>query len=259
MNMVEATVPITKNEDIQHILTLMQGNGMQRDKQEIESLASQISFMETQFEKVFSELQDVKSQLQAIQDKGIRAAAMRIVDTAEVKISEVKNQFIAVKDNVIKSFTDAKEAVKEKGVSALNKALNYFGVRSALSRLQGKLRDSASAVQQGVSRIEDMKGQIHEAGVHAQNAGRVMIGKDAKEITAHNSDHGILSGVQKLLNKTGGMLSGMGKITASAIGKIDKLERNGEKSSVRQSLKSIRQSQTSGQAATEKVPQDKAR
>jgi len=65
--------------------------------------------------------------------------------------------------------------------------------------------------------------------------------------------------VQKLLNKTGGMLSGMGKITASAIGKIDKLERNGEKPSVRQSLKSIRQSQTGGHAATEKVPQDKAR
>jgi len=78
---------------------------------------------------------------------------MRIVDTAEVKISEVKNQFIAV---------------KEKGVSTLNKALNFFGVRSALSRLQGKLRDSVSALQQGVSRIEDMKVQIHEAGVHAQ-------------------------------------------------------------------------------------------
>jgi len=74
---------------------------------------------------------------------------MRIVDTAEVKISEVKNQFIAV---------------KEKGVSTLNKALNFFGVRSALSRLQGKLRDSVSALQQGVSRIEDMKVQIHEAG-----------------------------------------------------------------------------------------------
>jgi len=259
MNMPESTIPITENEAVKNIIMLLQGKGTEQEKQDIESLVSHIESMETQFAKVFDELQDVKSQLQAIQDKGIRATAMRIVDTAEVKISEVKNQFIAVKDNVIKSFTDAKEAVREKGVSALNKALNFFGVRSALSRLQGKLRDSVSALQQGVSRIEDMKGQIHEAGVHAQNAGRVMIGKNAKEITAHNSDHGILSGVQKLLNKTEGMLSGMGKITASAIGKIDKLEQRGEKSSVRQSLKSIRQSQTSGQAATEKVPQDKAR
>jgi len=259
MNTIETTVPITKNEDIQHIFTLMQDNGMQRDKQEIESLVRQISFMEAQFEKVFSELQDVKSQLQAIQDNGIRATVTRIVDTAEIKISGVKNQFIAVKANVIKSFADAKDAVKEKGVSALNKTLNFFGVRSALSRLQGKLRDSVSTLQQGVSRIEDIKGQIHEAGVHARNAGRVMIGKDAKEVAAHNSERGILSGVQKLLNKTGGMLSGMGKITSSAISKINKLEQRGEKPSVRQNLKSIKQSQAGGQAATEKVPPDKAR
>jgi len=259
MNTIETTVPITENKDIQHIFTLMQDNGMQQDKQEMESIVIQISLMETQFEKVFSELQDVKSQLQAIQDKGIRATVTRIVDTAEVKISGVKNQFITVKDNVINSFTDARKAVKEKGISALNKALNFFGIRSALSRLQGKLRDSVSTLQQGVSRIEDIKGEIHEAGVHAQNAGRVLIGKDVKEVAAHNSDRGILSGVQKLLNKTGGMLSGMGKLTASAISKIDKLEQRGEKSSVRQSLKSIKQSQANGQAVTEKVPQDKAR
>jgi len=49
---------------------------MQRDKQEIESLVSQISFMETQFEKVFSELQDVKSQLQAIQEQRMSRGKM---------------------------------------------------------------------------------------------------------------------------------------------------------------------------------------
>lgn len=64
-SMTEA-IPITENKDIKKVLMLLQNNGAEQEKQDIESLVKHIELMESQFGRVLTELQDVKSQYQAI-------------------------------------------------------------------------------------------------------------------------------------------------------------------------------------------------
>lgn len=258
ISMTEA-IPITQNEDMKKVLMFLQNSGVEREKEDIESLVKHIDYMESQFGRVLNELQDVKSQLKAIEDKSVRATAARIVDTVELKFMEAKQQFVSVKENVVKSFSDATQTVKEKGVSALKKTVNFLGIHSALSHLKGKLNQAVASLNQGVSRIEKMKGEIHEAKIHAQNAGRIMVKKNVKEVSAYHSDRGILSGIQKRMSKAGNMLSGISKTVDSAIGKLENPERRDEKKSVREDLKKIKKSRTADQTPAGKSVQDKAR
>lgn len=55
-------VPITEHEDVKRIFELYQQNGMGQEKADAESLLKHIAYMETQFEKVFDELQNVRAQ-----------------------------------------------------------------------------------------------------------------------------------------------------------------------------------------------------
>ena len=235
-------IPITENNDVKRVFELLESNGMTKERQNVASLVNQIDFMEKQFSLVIGELQQVKSQLQSIQDKTLRATTTRIVNNVEVKINDAKNRFIALKDSVIQAFSDTVKAVKQKGVSALKKGLDFIGVRSVLLSLQKKTKESMTALHSGITRIEGMKGEINSAKTHIQNAGRAMRGKEVKEITVKGADRGVLSCVQKLFGKTGNLLSGIGQKAGAVIEKIDNLGQRDEKQSVSGTIKNIKKS-----------------
>jgi len=259
MNMPETTVPITENEAVKNIIMLLQGKGTEQEKQDIESLVSHIESMETQFAKVFDELQDVKSQLKAIEDKSVRAAVQRIVDNVELKVNDVKDQFVSLKDSVVNSFSDAAEAIKQKGVSALRKTVDFLKIHTALSHLKNKLNQSVHSLNQGAEQIQTIKNELYTAKEHFTNATHLAVGKSTKEVSPNNSERGVLTKIQRLMLKAGGLLKGMSKTADSAISKLEKLEQKDEKMSVRDSLKDIKRSRSNTHSTTEKVSPDKTR
>jgi len=252
-------VPITEHEDIKKIFALYLQNGMGQEKADAESLIKHIAFMETQFEKVFDELQNVRSQLQTIEDKSVRATVTRIVDAAHTKITEAKAQFSGIKDSVVASFSDAVAAAKEKGVSALKKTVDFLKIQPALSIIRNKLGQAIHSLHQGVAQIEKVKTELHAAKSHAHNAGRLMLGKDVKAAKVYDSERGVLAGVQKLMNKTVGLLAGIGKAAGAAMRKIEELGQQSEKTSVHQSIKDIKDSRAGGGRLATDKSRDNAR
>lgn len=213
---------------------------MGQEKSDAESLLKHIEYMETQFEKVFDELQTVRSQLQTIEDKSVKATAMWIFDTVEVKVSETKAHFVGIKDSVVTSFSNTLKAVEQKGVSTLKNTIEFLKIHTALSFLKGKLGKAVDSLQQGVGQIEKVKIEFHAAKSHAGNAGRLLLGKGVKATKDYNSERGILTGVQKLLGKTAVLLTNIGKVADSAMRKIEGLGEQSEKTSTLKSIKEIK-------------------
>jgi len=85
------------------------------------------------------------------------------------------------------------------------------------------------------------------------------VGKSTKEVSPNNSERGVLTKIQRLMLKAGGLLKGMSKTADSAISKLEKLEQKDEKMSVRDSLKDIKRSRSNTHSTTEKVSPDKTR
>ena len=253
-------IPLSEQPELKELFTVLEGNGMGREKQEIESLVHYIESMETGFGQVLEELKEVRGQLEQIQDKGVKATVQRVVDKAETKVFEVKSQLFTVKNNLVKSAVNAVDAFKKKGVAALQKAVNAMGIYSALSHLKLGLQNAEKSVNETISKIGTINSEIHSIGEHSKNIGRTLFGRQAKEVTPHNPDKGVLAKIQKLFAATGSFLSDMEKMTDNTMKKVAKLEQREEKKpSVKENLKAIRAEQSAKQADSKPLSQEKAR
>lgn len=251
MEAVKITDRISTDENVQAVYSVLRKSGTQQEQHDFSVLIRQMEFIEEQFAHVVSELQGVNAQLQAIQDKKLGAVAARTVENVKQKVNVAKFQFVAVKETVIISCTNAAKAAKEKGATGLKITLDFLNIQVLLVRLNDKLSSAVKSLQKGVERLEGAKAEVQAAKTHVGNMGRVMAGKETKD-TPIASDRGILSGIQKVFKKTGSVLSEIGHAVDSAITKVDTLGQKTEKSSVRDNLKTIQNTRTESKDAIEK-------
>ena len=94
---------LMEQPEIVELFRVLEGNGLTKEQKEVESLVKYLDGMEVQFGQVLEELRDVKDQLSQIQDGGVKASVLRIVEQAQGKVQEVGVQLNTVRKNLIQS------------------------------------------------------------------------------------------------------------------------------------------------------------
>ena len=78
--------------EIVELFRVLEGNGLQKEQKEVESLVKYLDGMEVQFGQVLEELRDVKEQLSQIQDGGMKASVLRTVSYGTKKSDPVRKK-----------------------------------------------------------------------------------------------------------------------------------------------------------------------
>lgn len=86
---MDAAVNLREQPEIRELFETLEENGLAKEQQEVESLVTYLENMESQFGKVLGELKEVRGQLTQIQEKGIRATAVRVVGNVEGRVLEI--------------------------------------------------------------------------------------------------------------------------------------------------------------------------
>lgn len=201
--------------------------------------------MEQQYSAVLSELQAVREQLDRIQDKGIKSALLKGISAVQGKVTQAKEQLTHIKTDFSKSVKNALTNVKQQGISALHKAVDFMGLKTALADMRENLQSSISQTQKSIDRINAIGSELHALNEHSRNLGRALTGKEAKELTARNEDKGVLAAVAKPLKKSKALLENMEKGVTRAIQSVDRLEQTAakgreQKPSIREGLKAAK-------------------
>ena len=89
---MEVAIALREQPEIRELFEVLEGNGLKKERQEVESLVDYLEGMESQFGEVIKELKEVRGQLEQIQDRGIKATAARLLDSAEGKVQEIGGQ-----------------------------------------------------------------------------------------------------------------------------------------------------------------------
>lgn len=232
---------LRKQPEIMELFQALEGNGLEKEHQEVESLVSCLEGMESQFHQVLEELKAVRGQLEQIQDKGIKATAVRIVEKAEGKMQEIGSQIAAVKENLLRSAKNAVTAFKERGVEALKKAVSAMRIPSALSILKEGFHNGMESMNKNAAKMAVISGEIHEAGEHTKNIGRVLFGRGTKEPKPHNPDKGITAKIKLAFLSCGRAFSNMERATENAMQRLGQLENSEiKKPSVKAELKRLK-------------------
>ena len=233
----------TQQEALTELLDLLTQNGKKQEVAELSALFAQFSAMETQYDKVLSELAAVREQLATLHDGGNRAAAMQETKQTQAHITQAKETLSTLKENMTDKIRKTLAAVKQHGISALNKAADFLGVKKALAEMKGNVQDAIASTQSSIDRINAVGSELHALNEHAKNLGRALTGKERKELTQRNEDKGVLAAVAKPLKRHKATLEGMEKNIDRAMARVERLEqaaakgREKEKPSIREEIK----------------------
>lgn len=239
-------VPIGEQEHLKEFFKLLNENGQKQEAAEFSALVTQLSNMEQQYSAVLSELQAVRGQLDRIQDKGIKATLLKGISAVQEKVTQAKEQLTHIKADFSQSVKKALSTVKQQGVSALHKAVDFMGIKTALADMRENLQSSISQTQKSIDRINAIGSELHALNEHSRNLGRALTGREAKELTARNEDKGVLAAVAKPLKKSKALLESMEKGVTRAIQSVDRLEQSAakgreQKPSIREGLKAAKE------------------
>ena len=204
---------LMEQPEIVELFRVLEGNGLTKEQKEVESLVKYLDGMEVQFGQVLEELRDVKEQLSQIQDGGVRASVLRIVEQAQGKVQEVGVQLNTVRKNLIQSAGNALQIYKEKGKDALRKAVSDMKIPSAIARLQEGLHGAVESMNRQADKMEVLNGELHAAGGHIKNVGRIFRGKEQKKVEPQATDKGITAKIRKSFLTISGRLSSMEQTT----------------------------------------------
>lgn len=245
---MEAAVALREQPEIRELFEVLEGNGLKKERQEVETLVNYLEGMESQFGQVIEELKEVRGQLEKIQDKGIKATAARLLDSAEGKVQEIGGQIALVKTNLVRSAKNAVHDFKEKGVDALRKAVSAMKIPSALSLLREGLHSGMESMERSAAKAGIVGGELSRAAQHTKNAGRALVGRHTKEPAEPKGDKGVLAKIQKAFLSFGRSFAAMEKAAEDAQKRMEQFCRGGEKkTSVKAELKQIKSQKTASQ------------
>lgn len=253
--MAEQAFALREHPQIIELMEILEQNGLTKERDEVSSLVEYIGSMEETLAQIRSELQEMHGEVKEIQDKGFQAQCSRLVDTTKEKVMQTGEMVSTVKTNFVQAAGNAVKTFKEKGRAVLAQAVRAMKIPTVLSKMKNSLHTVGKSMQEAAGKVDAKREQLHEAGAHLQNAGRALSGKPAEEVSALDSDKGILAKLRKSLEGLGRTFEAMGD-RAGNLEKALQKEEPEQKPSVKTSLRVLKSQQaakTSAPVQTEQV------
>ena len=245
METVRQTV-LMEQPEIVELFRVLERNGLQKEQKEVEFLVQYLDGMEVQFAQVLEDLREVKEQLSQIQDGGMKASVLRITEQAQGKVQEVGGQLNRVRKNLIQSAGNALQTFQEKGKDALRKFVSAMKIPSALARIQEGLHGTVESMNRQADKMKVLRGELHAAGGHIKNAGRIFRGKEQEKVEIQATDKGITAKIQKSFLALSGRLSSMEQTTGNLRRRLERfVQKEEKKPSVKGELKRLKEEKRS--------------
>ena len=233
---------LSQHPEIVNLLSVLEEAKLTKERREVESLVKYLDNMENQFGQIVQELQQIQTQLEQIQDRGVKTSVTHVVSGIEGKVRQVGSQIAIIKKNMVDSARQAVVQMKEKGIGALQSAVQTMKIPSALRHIQKGLHICTEEMGKGAEKIGIMGEELHKAAEHSQNARRILFGKPERESTPRNTEKGVLSRIEKVLYSCGKVFSDMEKSTEKTLRKMEQFGREEEKkSSVKMELQKLKE------------------
>ena len=110
--------------------------------------------MEQQFTNVLDELQQVRCQLEKIQDKGIRKTILKITDKAKEAVKKSLSKINTVKSNLSHFFKNVSKGIKNRSTQTLKKAVRGLRIPDVLAQIKIELSNLKNNLYRKANKIE---------------------------------------------------------------------------------------------------------
>lgn len=233
-------------ESIKEFIELLEYQGMTNEKKQLEFIIDYVDTTEKQLDAVLNELHNVRLELGSIQQKTLKATALRTVDNVTDKVNLAKNNVIKTKDFIKSTIEHGIKEFKIKGKDALVSTIKNLNIKALLQKCQYCFDKIQQSTDKSIDTLTRLGNEIHQVNNHFKNIGRIIIGKDPVALKQRNHDKGVISLAQNGLFKIMEKMTYLSAKTKENIKKIDKQEQeltsrtSSKKTSVKKALNDIK-------------------
>lgn len=228
---------LNEHPQIAELIETLDKNGMQKEKSEVQSLVDYIGDMEHTLTGMLSELQNMRQEINLIHNSSLRAKCQNLLQKTDDKIRQGFAIIKKMKDNLIRSATDAMKAFREKGKDALASSVRAMKIPEVLDKVAVMFRKMSGDLAQNSVRLESMQSELRSSKNHLKNAGLLLIGRAPKEAEQAKLDKGTLTRFSHLSSKIGKVFA---SLEQKAMDAADKLRVSRVKDSVKTELQNLK-------------------
>ena len=229
---------LSENPTVAELLTLLYTNSRAEQATILKEMLSQIGGIEQQLQETSEELHKVQMELKNLReekDHPIATLYQKAAEALESKVDTLKTHLNDLKENIVQGAKNALNAVKDKGIVALDKIASFFHIKPALQNMHDNLQKNIRADNRAIAEIEQISNQYHNAGMHLKNVGLALTGKETIQMPKPNGKLAKLLEFPFEAEKSS--LSKVLNLVDSLSGKVSKLEKSAHQVSIRQGLK----------------------
>lgn len=249
---------LAEYENIKEFLELLDYHDMNNEKKQLEFIIDYVDSAEKHFNEVLQELKDVKNELHTIQNKTIKAAAIRTADNITVKFKSAKHTLLDLKQHIKNTIDKGLKEFKEKGKDALTSTMEKLNIKGMLQTMKNNFDHINQQADKEIDHLTKLGDEIHAVNHHFKNIGRAIMGKQISNTNPRNNDKGMISHIQNALFHVMDKMTVLSQKAQHGIEKIEKRETEvKERHSVKQSLHEIKKNRIPEKSSHKEVNQER--
>lgn len=224
---------LTKDQMIQELLTLLNENQQKDTASKVFEMAAMIDGMDQKLYEVTEELQNVRKQLEKMEqekaDKTLKATVRKAVDSLEQQCNKMKEQLFEIKTEVKMKAAEIVAETKAKGKAALNRVSEFFGIKNKLESLRGNIHQSIAKTEQTIEKIDTFGSGMREAGQKMANTFRTFADKETVDYSQKEKKFSKTELVKKPFAAKKKLFEKMENYLDAAIERVESLAQNQER------------------------------
>lgn len=212
--------------------------GMEKEAQQVSLLLEQISEVQKNYSEVFQELETVRNQFNQLQGMLQKTTQGNLVNQLAAFENDVQKQYqqIQLMGKQMNEKADiCIQKVKEVGIKALNNVCTFLGIKETLVKMSDMTQSNAAKAKRIIEKIDIIENEFKNAGVHIQNIGRAIAGKEALNSVSEKQSK-IFQGLKKHCQRNLDIFEKRAEKLNIAIKKIIDLEQVSGRVSIREKL-----------------------
>ena len=212
-------------DGIQILIEWMEQQGRKETSQELLQVSQYLMEMQIQLNVMTKELQEVKQQLTQFPQGQAIEETIQEVSSLQKTMSNISEKISTGKEHWKNTVEQAITKVREKGKEELNQILQkgISKVKEVMLESREKLATTLAKYQNLAKKIDNIGEELKQVGTSIGNVGRLVVGKDTKEISKEKQGIGITRGINKPIQKHIVLLQQKLERTDNILEKLDRI------------------------------------
>ena len=161
-----------QSEQVEIFRSILEQTGRSNQAEDIGQLIQCLQSIQTNLADAMDEVSYLLEQIQTVEEPDIKARLGRMQEEMLENLHRAGTQVQAVESEVIGGIRNTMQALRAKGVQALDHVLDAAHVSQGLSRAETLLVQAVSGLEGKIRDVDCMAEEFHAMKGHAKNIGR---------------------------------------------------------------------------------------